>query len=285
GTINLVEKIAELALRGHPQPVDPVALRRAFQEYEEEAMVSEDRTSAKRDEGGAGGGFVFKKPKKVKKEGLSEYFIFTIEGTETVPNGWAKQLRAITVEKVPLSALYKLSDKETAGQLRKYYKFWNKKIDNKEGAGQLGDCPLPDGNVRAFRADGDADLSYVGATSTKYIPMGEKVELDLGVDPDVTANRLLRDYRRTDIVVDRRGRVSAYREHLHYEMTLENTRSRDIQVEIERQFGGDFELHDLEGAKRFEKVDKRTAKYYVDLRAGEKRTVTYRVEVFHPERK
>ena len=154
-----------------------------------------------------------------------------------------------------------------------------------ESLGQLGECPLPDGNVRAFRVAKNEDLSYVGATKTKYIPIAEKVELDLGVDPDVTAERVLKDYRRTHIVLDDKGRVISYREHFEYETTIDNSRGRGIEVEMERVFGGDFELHDLTGAERFEKVDKRTAKYYVDMRASEKRKITYRVEVFHPDRK
>ncbi len=32
-------------------------------------------------------------PKEIIKEGLSEYFIYTIEGTETIPNGWSKRMR------------------------------------------------------------------------------------------------------------------------------------------------------------------------------------------------
>ena len=280
GTINLVEKIAELALRGHPRPTAALALDYSLRRFEREAMQEVASREPKAD-----GRFVFKQPKEVKKEGLSEYFIFTIEGTETVIDGWSKQLRAIAVEKVPLTLLYKLSDKETGGQLRKFYKFYNKKIEKKEGQGQLGECPLPDGGVRAFRVADSGDLAYVGAANTKYIPISEKVELDLGVDPDVTARRLLKDYRRTHIVLDEDGRVKSYREQFHYAMEIDNTRPRDIQVEIERQFGGDFDLHDLTGAERFEKVDQRTAKYYVDLRAREKRTITYRVEVFHPDRK
>ncbi len=32
------------------------------------------------------------KPKEIVKEGLSEYFLYTIEGTETIPTGWSKRL-------------------------------------------------------------------------------------------------------------------------------------------------------------------------------------------------
>ena len=40
-------------------------------------------------------------PKQIVKEGLSEYFIFSIEGTETIPNGWSKRLRALEAASVP----------------------------------------------------------------------------------------------------------------------------------------------------------------------------------------
>ena len=36
-----------------------------------------------------------RRPKQVVKEGLSEYFIYTIEGTETIPNGWSKRMRSL----------------------------------------------------------------------------------------------------------------------------------------------------------------------------------------------
>ena len=42
--------------------------------------------------GGMGGGKGQADEKQIVKEGLSEYFIFTIEGTETIPNGWSKRL-------------------------------------------------------------------------------------------------------------------------------------------------------------------------------------------------
>ena len=50
------------------------------------------------------------KPKEIIKEGLSEYFIYTIEGTETIPNGWSKRMRSLEApedavqDPIPLSA-------------------------------------------------------------------------------------------------------------------------------------------------------------------------------------
>ena len=42
------------------------------------------------------------KPKEIIKEGLSEYFIYTIEGTETIPNGWSKRMRSFEAADRPV---------------------------------------------------------------------------------------------------------------------------------------------------------------------------------------
>ena len=47
------------------------------------------------------------KPKEIIKEGLSEYFIYTIEGTETIPNGWSKRMRSFEGTTVPFKIQYR----------------------------------------------------------------------------------------------------------------------------------------------------------------------------------
>ena len=47
------------------------------------------------------------KPKQIIKEGLSEYFIYTIEGTETIPNGWSKRMRSFEGQTVPFKIQYR----------------------------------------------------------------------------------------------------------------------------------------------------------------------------------
>ena len=117
GTINLVEKIAQLAqipmeqvdkleessrheLRRSvakaammPAPMMAVAAGMAM---EMDAAVAE---------------------KQIVKEGLSEYFIFSIPGTETIPNGWSKRLRAIEAQPVPFKVQYRYRPMQYGDQL------------------------------------------------------------------------------------------------------------------------------------------------------------------------
>ncbi len=41
----------------------------------------------------------------------------------------------------------------------------------------LGLSPLPDGNVRLYSQYENKDLAYVGGTVTKYVPIGDRLEV------------------------------------------------------------------------------------------------------------
>ncbi len=105
GKINLVEKIAQLA-RTRPELKDEARRRLAGEDKLREAAdlyayggfsgrVAGDRKAA---DG---------KPREIIKEGLSEYFIYTIEGTETIPNGWSKRMRSFEGQTVPFKVQYR----------------------------------------------------------------------------------------------------------------------------------------------------------------------------------
>ena len=113
------------------------------------------------------------------KEGLSEYFIYTIEGTETIPNGWSKRMRSFEGTTVPFKVQYRFRAPEYGDHLVRMYLL----VNDKES--KLGTTPLPDGMVRVFRQNGRDGLSFLVAQQIKYVPIGDKIELNLGLDPEV----------------------------------------------------------------------------------------------------
>jgi hypothetical protein len=176
GTINLVEKIAQLA----NVPMSGVS------ELSAETASRLGRSVAMDAMGRAAGGALATPAaapapaeKEIIKEGLSEYFIYAIEGTETIPNGWSKRMRSFEGKSVPIKIQYRYRPKEYGDQLVRMYLMTN----NTES--KLGTTPLPDGTVRVFRNNGRDGLSYLTQQPVKYIPIGDKIELNLGVDPEV----------------------------------------------------------------------------------------------------
>ncbi|MHC4743143.1 MAG: hypothetical protein ACYS8Z_14600, partial [Planctomycetota bacterium] len=78
GKINLLDRIAELARRQYPynRPGEPMPVPKAA------APIVTATLSREREEAFALFARGAARPKEVKKEGLSEYFLYTIEGTE-----------------------------------------------------------------------------------------------------------------------------------------------------------------------------------------------------------
>jgi hypothetical protein len=246
GTINLVEKIAQLA-RVPISEVDKLD-RDTRADYSRLAAKDAlgDRAAGKAGGMGGGGG----QPKEIIKEGLSEYFIYSIDGTETIANGWSKRMRSLEAKSVPFKIQYRYRPAEYGDQLVRMYLLTNDK------ASKLGTTPLPDGAVRLFRDNGRGGLSYLAAQNVKYIPIGDKIELNLGVDPNVIFELIkLRSsrgniwmrindtgiFKRVDqpgVQIEVNSSVAGWDEHEVYTQRLRNYTPKPIDVEIRRAFAG-----------------------------------------------
>jgi hypothetical protein len=199
--------------------------------------------------GGAGGDAAAER--EIIKEGLSEYFIYTVEGTETIPNGWSKRMRSFSGREVPARIVYRYRPPEYGDQLVRMYILTN----NEES--KLGTTPLPDGVVRVFRDNGRDGLSYLAQQTIKYIPVGEKIELNLGPDPEVVFELVkLRSFR-DEIWLQTRGTttfrkvgadrlavrddssVAGWDDHEIYSQRIRNYTAKPIEVEVRRTYPGD----------------------------------------------
>ncbi len=197
GKINLVEKIAQLA----NIPMNEVAKMDSGKYKENKKLALDDmmkRSGAMPGMPG-GGPRPAEKPKEIIKEGLSEYFIYTIEGTETIQNGWSKRMRSFEGQKSPFKIEYRYRPQEYGDQLVRMYLLKN------DVASKLGTTPLPDGLVRVFRDNGRDGLSYLTQQAVKYIPIGDKIELNLGRDPEVIHELIKLRTFRTDLILQING--------------------------------------------------------------------------------
>jgi hypothetical protein len=314
GTINLVEKIAELARRPPPGAAGS-GYKQMPAETRERVREELGRFVAKGEAAAAKPAVAApEEAKKVVKEGLSEYFLFTIEGREDIQDKEPKRLVSMKVADVPLECIYKLTDRDGGRHFTKFYRFKNLKLLDPQGKEKdlpamenLGVSPLPDGMVRLFSEYPNKDLAYVGGTSTKYVPIGDRVEVNVGPDSDLTIARRLKDQQITNIVARQYKRrldnefvlyydLVDYDETLFFEEEIVSGKPQPVKTELERQFeanvvlwagdekpagwdsgeaGAYVDMRQVPG--RVERVDQNHVKYFLDLKPGEKRRVTYRV--------
>ncbi len=245
GEINLVEKVADLARRGavSKSVLDDLRLGKSVRRLAEKNRVAVyGGLRAEMDEAGA-------QPKRIVKQGLSEYFIFTIPGQETVRNGWSKRMRLFEGKKVPFEIIYRYRPAEYGQQLVRMF------ILRNDSKSTLGSTPLPNGIVRLFRDNGRDGLSFLTAYQTKYVPIGQEIELNLGRDPEVIHQRIrLRAWRDNFWFQGRRPKlyfspgqghriepnysVAGWNDHEQWVERIRNYRDKPIQVEIRRSYGG-----------------------------------------------
>jgi len=247
GTINLVEKIAQLANIPMRDVEKLDADTKKFSKLRalQNSVTFEDRML------GAVPTTQPQRAKEIVKEGLSEYFIYSIEGTETIPNGWSKRMRSFDAKAAAFKIQYRYRPAEYGQQLVRMYLLTNDK-DSK-----LGTTPLPDGTVRLFRDNGRGGLSYLTAQTIKYIPIGDKIELNLGPDPNVLFELVkLRSYRENiwlqvngadifrqvgapGIQIEVNSSVVGWDDHEIYTQRIRNYTAKPIELEVRRSFAGD----------------------------------------------
>ena len=261
GVIRLVEDIANLAKMGRPGSPPPAApaANAAYVEAKRELSVRlrgmEGRAAAA--------------PAEIVKEELSEYFLYTVEGRDTIPTGWAKRLPSFQAQEVPITSYYKYERERWGDQVVRYYRFKNDK------ASKLGQEPLPDGEVKAFRVVSDDRLvSFVGRTSVKYIPVNEQVELELGNDLEVMVKPALMNWVKNDLQFDNNGNVKGWTIKETWEFEVQNSKDIDVVLDIRRNFSGDWSLATQAA---YENVDANKVKFVLPLKAREKQKFSYEV--------
>ena len=279
GTINLVEKIAQLA----QVPIDAV---KSLADDE----VKQLKKDAARDlflgaRGLAVNGQV-PAEKQIIKEGLSEYFIYTIEGTETIASGWSKRMRSFEGQTVPFKIQYRYRPAEYGEQLVRMYLLTNDKES------KLGTTPLPDGIVRVFRDNGRDGLSYLTQQQIKYVPIGDKIELNLGPDPEVIfeliklrvfrsdlwlqvhGQRMLRKIGGDGVMQIENASLVGWDDHEIYTQRIRNYTDKEIDVEIRRAFPGHVTFKSqLEPARH----DYQTVEIKTKVAAGKKADLGFEI--------
>jgi hypothetical protein len=283
GTINLVQKIRDLATRGiitkseaddyiarrHTPPPPPAkrSPRAAVARGIASAFSAGDRKEAK----------------QIIKEGLSEYFIYTVPGTETVRNTWSKRMRLFHGASVPFKVQYRYRPAEYGDQLVRMF------ILRNDESSSLGETPLPNGIVRLFRDNGNESLSYLLTQSIKYVPIGQEIELNLGADPEVLHERIRLSSSRDGFWFHRArarlyfspteghrvkidDKVAGWDDHQTWIERIRNFRDKPIDVEIRRSFDGHVTFRSNLNPKLH---DFRSPQFATTINPGEKKELKY----------
>jgi hypothetical protein len=255
GTINLVEKIAQLA-QGGVNRGKFGSRTGGRKDAMLNALIEADRGDDKPREENA------KRAPEIVKEGLSEYFIFTVEGQQTVKNGWSQRMVSFRAREVTFDVVYRYRPHQYGPRPVRFFILAND-VEHK-----MGESPLPDGIIRVFRDNGKSGLGFFTAQTVKYIPIKEKVEMNVGTDDQIVYERVVLDASRSNFLYSDapNPRVNGWDEARKWQEEIRNYRWKAIKMEIRHVLAGDVEFNmEAPGLKLY---DFQTVEYTVDLPAG-----------------
>jgi hypothetical protein len=197
------------------------------------------------------------KPKEILKQAVSEYQLYTIEGTEDLPNGWSKRLRSFSSEDVEIEVAYEYDEEKYGWDVVKFLKTRN------DAEHELGQQPLPRGTYRVYREDGAGDLKWSGRHDERYVPVGEKLELNLGSDPRMVVEPWRMDLRRRKFEFDSADNVTGWEMETDWRLQVRNSRSVAVPITITRHFEGSWDLELMSPGEdvTWRKVDRHTVEF------------------------
>jgi hypothetical protein len=195
-------------------------------------------------------------------------------------------MRSFEGQTVPFRIQYRYRPAEYGDRLVRMYLLANDKES------KLGTTRLPDGIVRVFRDNGRDGLSFLVAQAVKYVPIGDKIELNLGPDPEVIFElvklRFWRDniwlhvdgtevYRRVDapgIQIEIQSSVVGWDDHSVFTQRIRNYTAKPIDIEVRRTFPGHIVFRSGLKAKNH---DYQTVEYTATVKPGEKANLLYEI--------
>jgi hypothetical protein len=203
--------------------------------------------------------------KQFQEKAFFEYHIYNLQRPTTIANNETKQISLFEASNVSANKKF------FYGSLSNRW-YWNqsgqKKIaviiefENSEEY-DLG-VPMPKGKVRVYKSDGES-LEFVGEDLVDHTPRNEKVKLKIGDAFDVLAEE----------VQTENTQISSKVWEQAFEITFKNRKKEDIEIEVERNLGTNWEI--LKSSLNYNKKDAFRITFNVPVKADSETKLTFRV--------
>jgi len=140
--------------------------------------------------------------------------------------------------------------------------------------------PLPAGKARIY-APGPGGRAFVAEAGVPYVPAGEKLELDLGVAPELAVLRTRLRSDQVNVRSDVYRKLALFDLEEEFELELSNQRPGPVTVLVREHVAGDWQL--LKGSHPSEQTDSGTLEWTIRLAGGAKEKLGYTVKRLNVE--
>lgn len=196
----------------------------------------------------------------VEEKKFFEYHIYEVANKTDLLQNENKQIGMFNANDISVKKIFTYNSHGSNVEKRKpavSIEFKNTKDNN------LG-LPIPKGIVRIYKDDGES-VELVGEDNVDHTAKNEEMELKIGEAFDITID---------EKVVNSRKISDKVRE-MEYEIEVRNSKDEDIEVEINRQLWGNWEV--LSTNIDYEKENNNKISFKVKVGENGKKKLTYKI--------
>jgi len=221
-------------------------------------------------------------PPEVEQKKFDEFHLYSLPGEIDLRDQETKQLEFVRADPVRTWQTYVYDGASLPG----YWRSSSAVIDNlafgkdeqtavaifrsfeNTEENQLG-VPLPAGTIRFYRADSDGSIEFTGENRIEHTPKGETVRVYLGNAFDLVGERTQTDFFRhptRDLIRE------------SFLVEIRNRSEKDVEVEVREHLYRWSNWEILKASSEYEKVDSRSIRFLLPVKAESSATVQYTVE-------
>jgi len=193
-----------------------------------------------------------------EEKSFFEYHLYTLQRPTTIRQAQTKQVTLLSAGNVPAKKVFEYNGSRTGKKVQVKMEFKNSEENN------MG-MPLPKGKVRAFKADSDGSLEFIGEDEIDHTPKNEELRILLGNAFDLVGERTQ---------LEQRNLTDSVHEAV-WQIKLRNHKEEGVIIKVVEPQWGDWKV--MDASHPYKKKDAKTLEFNVEVPADGEEVVTYTV--------
>jgi hypothetical protein len=194
-----------------------------------------------------------------EEKAFFEYHLYTLQRPTTIRQAQTKQVELLAAHDVPAKKVFIYNGSTNGKKVEVKMEFKNSKENNMGMA-------LPKGKVRAFKADSDGSLEFLGEDLIDHTPKDEELRILLGNAFDIVGERTQTEQKQVTPRVNEQS----------WKIELRNHKTEPVTIKVVEPQWGDWKV--TKSSNEYRKKDAQTLEFDLNVPADGTGEITYTVQ-------
>lgn len=204
-------------------------------------------------------------PPQIRKEAISEYYLYQIQGESDLKADEESQLSLFITQDLPLELIYQFNFTRWGMFPATIYQFRNNQH-----------FPLPPGSIRGWLVVDGVREGYLGEGQVSFTPPDEEIEVNLGWEKRLKLERKITTFLRNGLKFSLRNDLIQYLEEEEYTLCIKNFLNKVARIRLREEIPGEWTL--IDSSIPVEKKEANALEFKLTMAEKGEEKFTYRVQ-------